>query len=372
VIEQALLRERVVVETATTDDDGVGQHIDKALGCPLQENGVTRWYFRKNTEFYKCSWLFSSWVARHVRDYDLLHIHALFSFTSSAAAWAARRARVPYVIRPLGVLSRYGIKNRLPGLKQASLRIIERPIIECAAAMHFTSDMERREAEALGYAMRSVVIPLALPSIDAHAFSDVDPLNAEVSGIRTVLFLSRLDPKKNVEGLLAAFAEVTHRLPGVVLVVAGSGDPSYVAELKVLGARLGLSEKVSWPGHVQGDAKATLLRRATAFVLPSYSENFGIAVAEALAAGLPCIVGRGVALAESVARAGAGVVVSEDATSIGAALLHVLSVAGLRAEMAMNARVLAEAEFSDAVMGQRLCGLYRRILREQDKGATRT
>jgi glycosyltransferase involved in cell wall biosynthesis len=158
----------------------------------------------------------------------------------------------------------------------------------------------------------------------------------------------------------------------VVLVVAGSGDPSYVAELKVLGARLGLSEKVSWPGHVQGDAKATLLRRATAFVLPSYSENFGIAVAEALAAGLPCIVGRGVALAESVARAGAGVVVSEDATSIGAALLHVLSVAGLRAEMAMNARVLAEAEFSDAVMGQRLCGLYRRILREQDKGATRT
>ena len=73
---------------------------------------MTRWYFPKQTEFYKFSFPFWRWLRRDVGRFDAIHIHAVFSFSSVAAAWAARRADIPYIIRPLGVLNRYGMTQR--------------------------------------------------------------------------------------------------------------------------------------------------------------------------------------------------------------------------------------------------------------------
>jgi glycosyltransferase involved in cell wall biosynthesis len=365
VMEQALVAEGIVVETAATDDDGPGRRMGKP--SLIAEKGITRRYFRKNTDLYKISWSFLSWITRHVRRYDLVHIHALFSFTSNAAAWTARRAGVPYVVRPLGVLNEYGLMKRRPWLKGLSLQLIEGPIIEHASAMHFTSRAECRQAEGLGYAMRSKVIPLALPSLDLPAAPASAGLMPALIGKKIVLFLSRLDPKKNVEGLLTAFAQERARMQGTVLVIAGSGGAQYVNGLKALVQRLGIAADVMWTGDVRGVTKAELLRAATVFVLPSYSENFGLSVAEALAAGVPCIVGQGVALAEDVMRADAGLCVTPDPASIGEALRQMLSSAERRATMATNARALAEAEFSSAIMGRRLRLLYEEILKAGSK-----
>lgn len=365
VMELALTAQGVTVETATTDDDGPGRRMVKRLEQRIEDEGALRWYFPKNTEFYKCSWPFGRWIYHHVRDYDLVHIHALFSFASNVAAWAARWAGIPYVVRPLGTLNQYGIHNRRPGLKQLSLRWLEGPIIQHAAAVHFTSTAEQREVESLGYAIRSAVIPLALPSLDLPESPPLAVLLPEVTNKRVVLYLSRLDPKKNVEGLLGGFASEAVQRPELHLVVAGSGELQYVAELKSLASQLGIGARVSWPGHVQGEMKAALLRDAAVFVLPSYSENFGIAVAEALAAGLPCVVGRGVALAEQVEGAGAGVSVGADAVGIANGLRGVLKSELRRAMMAAKALAFAEANFSSAVMGQRLRALYDSILEQQ-------
>src|SRR5688572_9999706 len=94
IMEGALRDLGIEVETATTDDNGAGKRCTKALGVPTSENGVTRWYFRKQTEFYKVSLPLRRWLQREVSRFDVIHIHALFSFASVAAAMAARSMHI--------------------------------------------------------------------------------------------------------------------------------------------------------------------------------------------------------------------------------------------------------------------------------------
>ena len=361
VIETALTEAGVEVETATSDDDGVGQRNGKAGLIEYSETGVRRHYFRKVIEFYKIAPKFAVWALGAITRYDVVHIHALFSFTTLAAAFAAKVRGVPYVVRPLGTLSKYGISKRRPLLKRLSLRFIEGPILSNAAAVHFTSESERLQAELLGIAMRGVVIPLAVetpPVVSPDAFYALAP---ELLGREYALYLSRLDPKKNVEGLLRAFALVLLQFPDLRLAVAGSGEPEYVERLRQLATEIGVQQSVVWLGQVEGEVKAGALRSAKLFVLPSFSENFGIAAAEALAAGLPCVLGAGVALADDMKAAGAGEVVSTDPTEIAAAFIRLLSNDAYRAACGANAAKLARERFSPDEMGRRLVALYREI-----------
>jgi len=345
------------VEVATTDDDGPGRHNGKPCGTPTREDGAIHWYFAKRFEFYKPAPAFARWVRREAARFDLIHIHALFSFTSTAAAWAARSAGVPYIVRPLGTLNDYGMRQRRPWLKGLSMRFVEAPMLRHAAAVHFTSAAEAGEARQLGVAMREAVIPLgvecdASPGRRAHSAGE---------GAR-LLFLSRLDPKKNVEGLLEAVALLKPEWPGMRLTVAGDGEPGYVASLHARARSLGLDSIVAWAGHVEGAAKAEALAAADVFVLPSFSENFGIAAAEALAAGLPCVLGQHVAIAGEAVQAGAGIAVDTDAHSIAAALRRIIGDERAQQTMSDNARRLASERFSMQAMGANLKQLYSDIL----------
>ena len=362
LMERELAALGVTVDTVTTDDDGPGRHNGRPCGVPLAENGVTRRYFPKQTDFYKAAPAMALWLGRHARDYDLLHLHALFSFSTVVAARAARRAGVPYIVRPLGTLSHYGVTQRRPWLKRASLALFEGPALRQAAAVHFTSEDEQREAAQWIGATRGVVIPLG---IEAAPVADAALVRAQFPALGDapyLLYLSRLDPKKNVEGLLQAFSQVRPRWPQVKLLVAGDGAPDYVHALQTLAVQLGLTDGVIWAGHVDGALKASLLAGALAFVLPSFSENFGIAAAEALMAGKPCILGQGVAIARDVALAGAGLAVPPDPASIAAALEHVMADSQARAIMAGQALALARDHYSAHAMGASLLHLYSGIL----------
>ena len=269
---------------------------------PVATAFAMRWYFPATTGFYKVSLGLARWLARNIGHFDVLHAHALFSFAPVIAAHLARRAGVPYVLRPLGVLNAYGMQERRPWLKKLSLALVERRLIESAGAVHFTSMAEQSEAEALGLRCKSVVIPLGVELPPARKL-------ARKLGVPFVLlFLGRIDPKKNIESLLRALA----RLPETVrLQIAGNGAPDYVRRLQALAAELGLGTRVEWLGYVEGARKAAVLERAHAFVLPSHSENFGIAVVEALACGLPCVVSQQVAIAPAIAQAHAGIVTGQ-------------------------------------------------------------
>ena len=397
LIEQALIAQGIAVETATTDDDGPGRRMmivspasqtndvggpppgrlifdeaDRGGGAAPTNSSSRpisieplRHYFPKRLEFYKVSPGFARWMFRHVRDYDLVHIHALFSFTSVMAAWAARWKGVPYVVRPLGTLNQYGVTQRRPWLKQASLKLIEGPILRHAAAVHFTAEAEKVEAESLGIPMRGVVIPLGIEPAQQGEASVLLARFPALKDCRLLLFLSRLDPKKNVEGLLKAYGLCSKAFPDTRLVIAGDGEASYVSSLKKLAGDLGLTDRVVWLGHVGGEQKAAALAAAQVFVLPSFSENFGIAAAEALMAGLPCVLGKGVAIAAEVAEAGAGLSVEPNPESIAQGLRTVLSDDTLRASMAGRAAELAREKYSVDAMGLGLVRLYEGIVNRE-------
>jgi glycosyltransferase involved in cell wall biosynthesis len=360
MMERALTAACVAVTTATTDDDGPRRHLS-AESQPGKANGAVRFYARKRFDFYKVAPGLLPWLWAHVREFDVVHIHALFSFTSIAAGLIAYWRGVPYVIRPLGTLTTYGVSQRRRWIKGLSLALVEGRILRNAAAVHFTSQSEWDEAKRLEIPFRGVVIPLGVEAEIRGDAANLLTVYPRLHGCRVVLYLSRLDPKKNIEGLLAAFAALNPQVANAVLLVAGSGELAYVAALKTLAESLDIARHVIWLDHIGGASKAAAMAAADVFVLPSFSENFGIAAAEALLSGLPCVLARGVAIAHEVQAVGAGLAVEPEAGAIARALAELLSDEKRRRAMGERARQFSEAEYSPQIMAQRLTALYKEI-----------
>ncbi len=341
------------VHVATTDDNGLDR-IAPLESVPMKQDSVTFWIFRRQTRFYTFSFPLTRWLWKRTAEYDLVHIHALFSYPSVAAAICAKFAGVPYIVRPLGTLSHWGMRNRRPWLKRLSFRFIESFILKGSAGVHYTSEQEALEARDWGVRGNSLVIP-----------NPVD-LPENVRGRRTlaarmvVLFLSRLDPKKGLDLLLPAFARVRACNPQAVLMIAGDGDSEFVDGLKQQALRLGLGQYVSWTGFLRGEEKRDAFADAGIFVLPSYSENFGVAVVEAMGAGLPVIVSDQVGIHREVAKADAGLVVECSVESLESALTRALGDEQLRARMGANASALAR-QFSPEIVAKQLIDAYARI-----------
>jgi glycosyltransferase involved in cell wall biosynthesis len=274
---------------------------------------------------------------------------------------------VPYVVRPHGILSNYGFRERRRRLKRVSMALIERPILRSAAAVHFTSRAELTEAEAIGPPMRGIIIPLGVEADGPPA----TPLqHAALAGRRVILFLSRLDPKKNLEAVIDAMAQSPMLRDSCALVVAGTGKPQYISGLEARVEAAGLADRTLWLGHVDGAAKKAALAAADVFVLPSFTENFGFAAAEALQAGVPCVLGHGVAIAGEVESAGAGIAVSPEPAAVMHALEAILKIdAVTRHEMAAKGARFSEQVFSTCAMAQRLVALYEDIRARHRRGA---
>lgn len=350
----------------TTNENGPDAELPVPIGTWFLHEGVpvlafARWRpplqpLRPLRE-YAFSPALSRWLASHIRQYQLLHVHALFSYPSTSAMAQARRSGVPYILRSIGQLSPWSL-SRSSGRKNLMMRLIERRNLEGAACLHFTTTAERDEAAALGLGTPSMVLPLGvtLPQIDGS--------EAEKAADGTIrfLFLSRLHPKKQLDRLLKAFALLRTGQPEArwELGIAGNGEPAYVADLQQLASELGIGEQCRWLGFLEGNAKWEALRLADWFVLPSAAENFGIAVVEALAAGTPVILSPQVAVAESVTRAGAGLVCDSDPTTLTETLRAALE--GASGTMRTAARNLAREQYSWPTIAARLATAYSRLL----------
>jgi glycosyltransferase involved in cell wall biosynthesis len=390
----------VETEIVTTGDDRGG---DGEIDCIC---------FRRNFQPYKISFSLRRWLNRHIGEFDLVHIHALFSFSSWAAASAAQKQRVPYVIRPLGVLNRWGLTNRRRLLKQVWLRFVEGPILERAAAIHYTSDSERDEAALIGgeiAQLRSFVIPIpvggSLGASDAalrqsisrehsartsgsrnftaeggevqrtSAFAESGAIRPAFSGEdeflqtypkarekKIVLFLARLDEKKGLDLLLQAFADVRQEHGDSVLVIAGDGQQQFVERLHRQAEDLGIANDIIWTGFLSGPQKTAAFSAAQVYVLPSYSENFGIAAAEALTFGVPTVLSDQVAIAGDAAAAGASVMVRPDAMEIARAIKQLLKDPPARETLSRNGKQFAQRSFSTERVSEQLVSEYRKIL----------
>ncbi len=232
--------------------------------------------------------------------------------------------------------------------------------------MHVTSSFEAAGLARLGFGAKTHVIPL---SVDLPDY----PVQHQLSkGSLTLLFLSRLDPIKGLPVLLRAVSIMREHFDvEVQLKIAGQGEKEYEAELQALVKRLKISDNVEFVGFLQGEAKFQALAEADVFVLPSYHENFSLAAAEALAAGLPVIVSDQVGIAQDVANASAGSVVPVDMPELLAEAIMKYQSPDVRFTAGANARKLAEQYYSKEHLGNALLCLYEDVVANQSKSRIR-
>jgi len=321
------------------------------LGGVLQHGNVVTFPV-EFPRFWKRSPAMAAALATRLVDYDLVHIHSLYLFHNMIGPAAARRTGKPYIVRPHGLLDPF-IWRRHRFRKSLMEIAFQNRALREAAAVHYTSADEMRISQPHACGAPGVVIPLGV---------DLPPLSpAPARHTDRILFLSRLHAKKGLDLLIPAFAQVKERRPNAELVIAGPDDGA-LKPTRDLVAKHGLEASVFFPGMLGGDAKTRAFEQATLFVLPSYSENFGIALAEAMAAGLPVVTTDKVNIHDAVSGAGAGLVTPCNVQPIAEAMLRILSDPALADRLGRNGRELASTRYSWHAVGDQLETLYARLI----------
>ncbi|MEM8484865.1 MAG: glycosyltransferase [Bacteroidota bacterium] len=296
------------------------------------------------------------WLVRHGKAYDAVHVHGLFNPISSIALRQCVRRNWPVVLRPFGTLSRYTFTHRRTWIKRQYFRRLDGPSLQKAPAIHFTTRAECDEAawHGIDFSGRSHVVPPPLAELPAPSATIADR-DAPI-----VLFLSRIHPKKNIECLIDAWPRVVAGMPRAELVIAGSGDPDYVEALRTRAQTLGVGE-ISFPGFVAGEKKAGLLAKSSLFVLPSFQENFGVAVMEAIGAGLPVVISEQVQLADFVSKNDLGHVIKPEPEALAFSILEILGSKAYQDHCSTQGPAAIRQDFSLQQVGKQLVSMYESV-----------
>ncbi len=289
---------------------------------------------------------------------DIVHIHGVFSHLTTVAARIARKSGVPYLLRTAGSLNQACFSSGMARGKRWFVRNWLADDLHGAAAVHATSSAECRELARHVSPDRIVIVPNGadLPTGNADtervAFLDRFP---HLRGREIVLFLSRLVTKKRPDVLVDAVAKLLSSHPDVALVFVGQ-DCGFADNVREAISRNGIEHAVTWTGFLQGELKHGAFHAASVFALPSIDENFGIAVVDALAHGLPVVTTPGVAAHLYVDQARAGITTRGTPDDFAAALGSMLD--GDRAAMSRRGRELVKRDLSWTAIAKRLESTY--------------
>lgn len=253
------------------------------------------------------------WIKANRHRFDGVVVNGLWQYCGMAARRALSGTNTPYLVFTHGMLDPY-FKHAFP-LKHAKKwpywLLSEYWNLRGADKVLFTSEAEKQLAEQSFWLhhWNPYVVPYGAkgptgdPETMKQVFFDQCP---QVKDKRYLLFLGRIHRKKGCDLLIDAFAKVAVTDPTLHLVMAGPDQQQWSTELQQTAANAGIAERIHWPGMATGDAKWGAFYGAEAFILPSHQENFGIAVAEAMACGTPVLLSDKVNIAEEIAADGAG------------------------------------------------------------------
>ncbi len=311
-------------------------------------------------------WMTSTVLNRQLRERieaaDIVHVHGLWEEHCAVACSLARSLRKPYVVSAHGMLESWAVREKR-WKKAAYAGLIERRNLRGAACLRAVTAAEIDDYRSFGLADAPfAVVPHGLdppPPIGPNAFFERYP---QVAGRPIVLFLSRLHPKKGLDLLFRAWPAVRAQHPDAQLVVAGPDSDGTQTGLLAMVREAGTESSVTFTGMLGGDLKWSAFAAATLFVLPSHSENFAVAISEAMAISVPLIVTRQCNRPE-VAECGAGWIIEPDVRQLTHTICEALSMddAG-RAAMGRNGCRLARETLSWPAIGENLAGVYEWIL----------
>ncbi len=302
------------------------------------------------------------WLEAHARNYDAIIVNGLWQYHGLGAWRVLHRLQIPYFVFTHGMLDPW-FKNTYP-LKHIKKWLYwpwaEYRLLRDARAVLFTCEEERLLARKSFwlYKVREAVINYGTgtPPSNAKALKTLfHESYPALRGKRVLLFLSRIHEKKGCDLLIEAFAKVANQDTSLHLLMAGPSHPDLLNKLKSLAERLGVADRITWPGMLQGDMKWGAFYASEAFVLSSHQENFGIAVAEALGCGLPVLISDKVNIWREIAADGAGIVNSDTLEGTEKTLRQWLAMtANGRHKMAKQAKVTFEQRFTVDAMAKSL------------------
>ncbi|MGP8104959.1 MAG: glycosyltransferase [Desulfobaccales bacterium] len=294
--------------------------------------------------------------------HDIALIRSCWTYVGVAASRECRRAHLPYLAYPEGSLDpwtrRYGHLK-----KKIWWHLGEHSYLQGAAAIVALSGAERDHLRSMGLTNRIEVIPNGIYFSDLNEMAgrpEVETQWEPLRGKRWILYLGRLHPKKGLDLLIPAFAELSRRFPDHVLVIAGP-DEGEAKQVQKMVEDCGIRERVLLTGPVYGKIKIGLMRGADAFALTSYSEGMPMAVLEALGCGIPVLLTQACNVPE-VAEEEAGFVVPPAVEKISQALGEIIRDDRLRQEMGRKAKQLAKSRFTWDRVARQTIALCRDIL----------
>jgi glycosyltransferase involved in cell wall biosynthesis len=294
-----------------------------------------------------------------VRSAEVVHIHGLWQPQTRRGARAAIAARVPYMVAVHGMAEPWALRQKY-WKKRVYLALVEARNLRGASCLHALSRPEIGHLRALA---PWTPIGFAPNGVDLTPFDDLPPRSAleeehpELRGKLVLLFFARLHAKKGLDLLAEALRRVAPTHPDLQLLLAGNDDGEWAPFLARMESH-GLTDRITYLGHVSGDKARRTWAAADAFILPSYSEGFSMAILEALACRLPCLITTACYFPE-VAAAGGAVVVEPTAEDVTRGLRELLERhPEERAALGRNGRRLVEREYTWDRQARRLATIY--------------
>ena len=359
-----LVKQGVDVTVYTTNIDGKGT-LNVPTNTEALLDGVKVYYFPITIRGWQYAHDLQKALAKNAGLFDVVHITSVFLSASSLGSYYAKKFKKPYIISPRGSLMKEPLGKK-SFKKTLYLSLLEKKNLQGASAIHFTTEMEKSEyLEARLPLREGIIIP---NGFDPEEFDKaVEPgLFRKKYNIpqdkKIILFLSRISWKKGLDTLIPAFALVKARVPHAVLVLAGGDDEGYKKTVDQLIKKYNLEAAICYTGMITSELKVAAYKESSVFVLPSYSENFGTAILEALYAEVPVIITDVLPLASDIQNVNAGLVVKKDEHALADAILKCMRDEEMRRTMGVNGKRFVLNNFNWQNIGERFIKEYTKLI----------
>jgi glycosyltransferase involved in cell wall biosynthesis len=364
---EAMVKHGARVTVFTTNANGPGDVLDVSTSQPLAVGGVEVYYFPVSWPLARILPFYSPALGQacnaRVAQFDVVYIAGIWTYSVFVGANSSLRERVPYVISPRGSLMNWSMGEKALK-KRLYLALLERRIINKAAAIHVTSSLEKHQLQKRRFEPPVATIP---NGIDMGPFAELPQRgrfrhSPNIPPIGTLsLFVGRLHKEKRLDLILNAFATLVQQSSEAHLLIVGSDQDGSGKKAQEQVRQLGLSSRVLFAGQLTGTDLIQAYIDADILVLLSHRESFGMVVVEAMAVGLPVLLAREVGLAEEVEQANAGLVVNAKPNEIGMAWSKLLSNQILREAMGKRGMAFVREQFAADVVAAKMLELFSSV-----------
>lgn len=364
-LAKAMVEKGVDVSVWTTNL-GLKDRDDIPLCEEVIIDGVRVYYFPIIGSFhYALSLALMKYMKDRIKNFDVVHIQGVYQFHSLVGGYFARKFGIPYVLTPRGMLYPGVIERKGKIKKKIYINLVEKRNVEEADLIHCCTESEKLGLFSFGLgAKRVVVIPNGIASEEIKKGNNGVAFREKynLSGKIIVLFMGRLKWIKGIDLLIPAFADVVTKYNKVQLVIAGPDNRGYRSKVEKWIRGEGIEDFVTLTGLIKGEEKVAALQSSDIFVLPSYSESFGMAAVEAMFAGLPVVLSKKVGIWDVIEKDNCGVIVDLTPESIAEGILHLLKNPEERLKMGKRGRETAKREFSIDNVAEKMIQAYNDIV----------